>query len=91
MYIGLQETKEYKDGTKIARFIDFDPAYINGKIDYYDQSTLQARKDMPLCGDRDEFADKIRYSSGLSMSDFDVLRCIPKEHFSLYNVAGTSE
>ena len=46
---------------------------------------------MPLCGDRDEFADKIRYSSGLSMSDFDVLRCIPKEHFSLYNVAGTSE
>ena len=40
VYIGLQETKEYKDGTKIARFIDFDPAYINGKIDYYDQSTL---------------------------------------------------
>ena len=36
VYIGLQETKEYKDGTKIARFIDFDPAYINGKIDYYD-------------------------------------------------------
>ena len=36
MYIGLQTTKEYKDGTKIQKFIDFDPAFVNGKIDYYD-------------------------------------------------------
>ena len=35
MYIGLLETKEYKDGSTSSRFIDFDPAYVNGKIDYY--------------------------------------------------------
>lgn len=91
MYIGMQQTKEYKDGSKVSKFIDFDPAYINGKIDYYDQSNLQARKDMPQCQDRDDFANKIRYSNGLTLADFDVMRCIPAEFFELYNVAGTSE
>ena len=36
MYIGMIQTKEYKDGSKVSNFIDFDPAYVNGKIDYYD-------------------------------------------------------
>ena len=36
MYIGMMQTKEYVDGSKVSSFIDFDPAYINGKIDYYD-------------------------------------------------------
>jgi len=35
MYIALAETTEYRDGTKITRFIELDPTYINGKIDYY--------------------------------------------------------
>ena len=91
MYIGLQETKEYKDGTKISKFIDFDPAYINGKIDYYDQATLKARKDMPTCENRDDFEEKIRNSSGLSIRDFDVMKCIPSRWFNFYDVAGTSE
>ena len=91
MYIGLQETKEYKDGTKISKFIDFDPAYVNGKIDYYEQATLKARKDMPACENRAEFEEKIRNSSGLSIRDFDVMKCIPSRWFNFYNVAGTSE
>ena len=55
MYIGLQQDLEYRDGTKIQKFIDFDPAYVNGKIDYYDKNTLSARKDMPQCEDLEDF------------------------------------
>ena len=91
MYIGLLETKEYKDGSTSSRFIDFDPAYVNGKIDYYNQNQLEARKDMPQCVDRKDFQDKIRNSNGLTMSDFDVMKCIPPANFELYNVAGTSD
>jgi len=91
MYIGLQQTKYYKDGTKISKFIDFDPAFVNGKIDYYDQSNLSARKDMPFCADFDDYSQKVRNSNGLTIADFTVLRCIPNENFELYNVAGSSE
>ena len=91
MYIGLLETKEYTDGSKVSRFIDFDPAYVNGKIDYYDRTKLQARKDMPYCQDMKDFETKIENSNGLAMQDFSVMRCIPEEYFEFYNVAGTSE
>ena len=64
---------------------------MNGKIDYYDQSNLQARKDMPRCEDREDFSTKIKNSNGLAMTDFGVLRCIPTDSFELYNIAGTSE
>ena len=40
MYIGLIEANEYKDGTVKDRFIDFDPAFVNGKIDFYDRDSL---------------------------------------------------
>ena len=49
MYIALAETTEYRDGTKITRFIELDPTYINGKIDYYTQGRLDARKDLLVC------------------------------------------
>jgi len=91
IYIGLYQTKEYKDGSKISKFIDFDPAYLNGKIDYYDRDSLSARKDMPICTDFEDFNKKVRNSSGLTSADFSVLRCIPNENFELYNVAGTTE
>ena len=91
MYIGLQQDLEYRDGTKIQKFIDFDPAYVNGKIDYYDKNSLSARKDMPQCEDLEDFRKKIENSDGLLLSDFPVLRCIPIQNFELYNVAGTKE
>ena len=49
MYIGLSQKTDYKDGTSITAFIDIDPAYINGKIDYYDKRKLVARKDLSKC------------------------------------------
>lgn len=91
MYIGLQQTTEYKDGSKVQRFIDFDPAYVNGKIDYRDQNDLQARKDMPSCADIDDYYGKVENSNGLNKSDFSVLKCIPNEFFELFNIAGSSQ
>ena len=46
---------------------------------------------MPACENRDDFEEKIRNSSGLSIRDFDVMKCIPSRWFNFYNVAGTSE
>lgn len=46
---------------------------------------------MPRCDDLEDYATKIKNSNGLTMADFPVLRCIPRENYLLYNVAGTSE
>ena len=78
MYIGLQQTTEYGDGSKVSRFIDFNPAYVNGKIDYRDENDLQARKDMPGCEDINDYQNKIQNSNGLTIDDFPVLKCIPE-------------
>ena len=91
LYIGLMQTKEYKDGSKVTSFIDFDPRYLNGKIDYYESSSLQARKDMPLCENLSDYQGKITNSNGLSAGDIQVLRCIPPDKFAFFNVAGSSE
>ena len=49
IYIGLRETREFSDGSKTQEFISFDPTYINSKFDFYEQSELVARKDLPKC------------------------------------------
>ena len=93
MYIGLQQKIEYKDGSTILRYIDFDEKYINVKIDYYKKSVLDARQDLELCdpAEKDDFAGKVAYSNGVVLSDFPVMRCIPRDTFDLYNVPGTTE
>ena len=91
MFIGLRSTTEYDDGKKEYQFIDMDPAYINGKIDYYENRQLEARQDMSVCGEEDErvFTDTVKNSNGIELADFGKLRCIPPQHFELYNEAGT--
>ena len=49
MYIGLRRREEFSDGQSITSFIDFDPEYINGKIDYYKGDELEARKNLEVC------------------------------------------
>lgn len=93
MYIGLQQRVEYKDGTTISTFIDFDPSYINGKIDYYDKRKLSARKNLELCDEveKNDFSSKVENTNGVALQDFPVMRCIPRKNFNLYNVAGTTQ
>ena len=69
MYIGLRQKVEYKDGTSITSFIDFDPRYINGKIDYYESRKLDARKNLSLCdeSEKDEFARRVENTNGVAI------------------------
>jgi len=92
MFIGLRKLTEYSDGTRIAQYVPFDDTFINGKIDYYEKAALEARKDLTECSaeDKDDFALKVLNSVGLTMVDFPVMRCIPRENFELFNVAGTT-
>lgn len=87
MYIGLRETVEYRDGTRLSFFIDFDPAYINGKIDYYIKGSLDARKNLEICEESEltDFASKVDNTNGVVLNDFSTMRCIPRETFELYN------
>ena len=64
-------------------FIDFDPTYINGKIDYYERRRLDARKNLELCGDddREGFVSKVENTNGITEADFDKMRCIPATNF----------
>lgn len=93
MYIGLRQKVEFKDGTSITSFIDFDPRYINGKIDYYEKRRLEARKNLELCAEaeKDDFEARVENTNGVNMADFLVMRCIPRDTFNFYNVAGTTE
>ena len=83
LYFGLRETVEYSDGTRAFVFIDFDPTYINGKIDYYERRRLDARKNLELCGDddREGFVSKVENTNGITEADFDKMRCIPAANF----------
>ena len=90
VYIGLRETNEFTDGSKVDEFIEFNPAYINSKVDFYENASLVARKDLPLCSpqERSAFEERVKNSNGIIPSDFQNMLCIPKESFQLYNVAG---
>ena len=89
LYVGLSETVEYSDGTKITSYIEMDPRYINVKIDYYVKSSLDARKDLNRCDstELETFALQSENSNAVTSMDFDVLRCIPRDKFKLYNEA----
>lgn len=47
VFIGLKETTEFSDGSKAENFIEFDPSFINSKVDFYDNASLVARKNLP--------------------------------------------
>ena len=84
---------EYTDGTAISTFIDMDPRYVSAKIDYYERRKLVARKNLEKCDeiDKNDFEKKVNNTNGVTLSDFVHMRCISRETFSLYNVAGTTE
>ena len=69
-----------------------DPKYVGAKIDYYESQKLVARKNLELCNEsnKDDFTSKVNNTNGVAISDFLVMRCIPSDTFSLYNVAGTT-
>ena len=52
-----------------------------------------ARKDLEYCDwtEREEFAEKVDNSNGVFIGDWPRMYCIPREKFSLYNVAGSTE
>lgn len=89
IYIGLLETVEYSDGTKITSYIDMDPRYLNVKIDYYVKSALDARKDLKLCDEEEleTFKKQSENSIAVTGDDFNNLRCIPRDKFAVYNEA----
>ena len=73
------------------RFQPFDPAYINGKIDYYESDRLEARLDLGICdaAEMDDFALKVQNTNGVSFNDFRHLSCIPSDKFKLSNEAAS--
>ena len=86
MYIGLKQRKETNiPGSFTDTIIPFDERYINGKIDYFDNSILQGRENMTACEDRQDFKKKVNYTSDLSEEDFPNMLCIPADKFKLYN------
>ena len=87
MYIGIRDQVEYLNGTFSSPLIPFDERYINSKIAYYRNGALEQRVDLPACEDKEDFNRKIKYSSELSEDDFDKMKCIPADSFSLYNDA----
>ena len=93
MFIGLRNTTEYDDGRKEYEFIDLDPTYINGKIDYHKNRNLTARQDMSACEGEDEkaFNETVKNSNGIQLSDFGKLKCIPPQRFNLYNDASSPD
>ena len=90
MYIGIREVTEARNGTVTAPFIAFDERYINSKMVHYENNELLKRVNLPACEDRADFVAKANMTSGLSADDFDMLKCIPAEEFSLYNDAGSN-
>ena len=93
MYIGLTETIEYKSGDKITRFIQFDPQYINGKIDFYNKGRLEARQDLLNCEQEllPDFDEKAKNAITVNQQDFPTMRCIPNKLFNFWNEPGTTE
>ena len=81
MYIGLRQTIEYTDGSKEYQFLDMDPEYVNGKIDYYENGNLKARKNLGQCQDedRDSYMKTVANSNGIRGDDYSLLRCIPPQ------------
>ena len=49
MYIGLKQTTENIDGSVSETIIPFDPTFVDGKVDYFENGILQGRLNLSSC------------------------------------------
>ena len=49
LYVGLTKTTQFSSGAKVDQFVPLDPAYMNFKVDVYDQRELISRTDLNTC------------------------------------------
>jgi len=85
VYIALVNRTETLGGDQKDEIIDWDSEYLTGKFDVSKNGERQNITNLPLCEDGDEFFEKAKFTSGLDITDFPKLRCIPADQFSLYN------
>ena len=92
MYIGLTQKTDFKDGTTISSFIEIDPSILNVRIDYYEKRKLLARKPLQPCEEieKSDFEEKVENTNGVTITDFQYMRCIPRDTFNLFNEADST-
>ena len=89
----MRESTDVYSGERQTIFVPFDKSSVDVKVNYYEKQLLMARKDLEYCEwtEREEFSEKVDNSNGVFIGDWPRMYCIPREKFSLYNVAGSTE